>query len=135
MPKFDAEALVHIVALTEEMLTDAGFTGVKLEATALPAATIAAFGDEFEGEDVDPASLEFAKELAYHRVTTDQGTFGLWFEPYPALDLTGLGLDLKAFLPAGASDEDIPEDWSFIGIDEGVPEKLFSELIKKSRQP
>ncbi len=135
MPKFDAQAIAEIVKLTEEMLVNAGFTGVKLEPAPLSDATIKvleAASDDDEIPFTDPA---FATELHNHRVTTDQGTFGIWFEPYVTLSIAGLGLDAKLFSPPDADDEGVPDGWCLIGIGEGTFERLFIELTKKQRQP
>jgi hypothetical protein len=137
MSKFDAQAIEEIVTLTREMLVDAGFTGVKIEASPMPNATIEALEAQSaaEGDDEIPfRDPEFAKEIHYHRVTSDQGAFGIWFEPYVTVDLHGLDLDIKAFLPPEAA-ADVPEGWCLIGMDDGVPERLFIELVKKRREP
>jgi len=135
MPKFDAQAIAEFVAVTEEMLTDVGFTGVKLEPAPLSEAILASFRADPQSDDIPFEDPVFAEEVHYHRITTDQGTFGIWFEPYVTLDIGGLGLDVKAFLPPEAADVAMPEGWCLIGLEEGVPEKLFEELTKKSRQP
>jgi|GEM_PF-3593853 len=139
MPKFDAQAIAEIVILTQEMLVDAGFTGVKLEPAPLSDATIQALeamSEEDEDDEIPFEDAEFAMtELHNHRVTTDQGTFGIWFEPYVTLSIAGLGLDAKRFVPPDASVDDMPEGFCLIGIGEGTFEKLFVELVKKRRQP
>ena len=135
MPRFDAQAIAEIVLMTQEMLADAGFTGVKIEPAPLSEETIKALEASAEDDEIPFRDPAFATELHNHRVTTDQGTFGIWFEPYVTLSLAGLGLDAKIFSPPDADDEDMPEGWCLIGIGEGTLERLFIELTKKQRQP
>ena len=92
MPRLDSQAVEEMVKLTLEMLTDAGFTGVKLERAPMSEAVIESFRKEAPGEVIDP--VVFGGETHYHRVTTDQGSFGIWYEPYVTLDLHGTGLDI-----------------------------------------
>ena len=134
MSRFDAQAIAEMVTMVEEMLAKAGFTGVKLESAPMSAHVIKGFQEEDPEEDFsDPVA--FGQEVGYHRITTDQGVFGIWFEPYVTVDIGGLGIDAKVFLPEDAPADDMPDGWCLIGLDEGVLEKLFIEIIKKSRQP
>jgi len=133
MPKFDAQAIAEIVAMTQELFTDAGFTGVKLERAPMSDAVIESFRQEEPDEEFDPVA--FGEEVHYHRVTTDQGCFGIWFEPYVTLDLYGTGLDLKEILPEEADTDGMPDGWSLIGLDQETPERLLAAFVKKRRQP
>ena len=133
MPKFDAQAIAEIVVLTQELFTDAGFTGVTLERAPMSDAVIESFRQEEPDEEFDPAA--FGEEVHYHRVTTDQGSFGIWFEPNVILDLYGTGLDIKEILPEGTDTEGMPDGWALIGFDEHAPERLLAAFVKKRRQP
>ena len=134
MSKLDPEALTHFLEMIGEILAEAGFTGVKLEPSTPTAEAVASLSDDLEDGHAfsDP---EFSKEVGYHRVATDQGTFGIWFHPYVTLDLGGLGIDVKVFSPPDASHEGMPEGWCLVALDEGILPKLFVELAKKSREP
>ena len=135
MLKFDAQAIAEFVIMVEGILAAAGFTGVKLEPAPLSEAVLAAFRADPQSDDMPYEDPKFAEEVHYHRITTDQATFGIWFGPYVIVDFGGLGIDAKVFLPEGDTGEGMPEGWCLIGLDEGVMEKLFSEIAKKSGQP
>ena len=134
MPKFDADARAHFVELIRETLAEAGFTGISLVPSALPEATVASLRSGGDDDEVPFASPAFAEEVGYHRIITDQASFGIWFEPYVTVDLAGTGVSIAAFYPTEAAG-DIPDDWYFAGFDEDVFKTLFVELAKKSRQP
>jgi hypothetical protein len=134
MSQLTKEALADFVTKTQEMLDKAGFTGVELSPGSPSEEAVAALSEE--GDDENPfGDPKFVEEIGYHRITTDQATFGIWFQPYVTVDIGGLGIDPKAFLPEGASADGMPEGWCLIGLDEGVFEKLFAEISKKSGQP
>lgn len=136
MPNLDARAIAEIAKMTEELFIDAGFTGVKLEPSDLPAATVAALeASSAEDDEIPFADPEFAREVGYHRVSTDQGSFGIWFNPYVILDLQGLSLDVLAFGQQDTDDEALPPGWCFIGLDEDTLPRLLAELAKKHCQP
>lgn len=133
MSMLSQQEIDEMAPMFGEMLEDVGFTGVKLERAPLPEAAVKALTSEGKDDDLDVADPAFAEELGYHRVTTDQGTFGIWFQPYVTLDISGTGLDITLFVPEDASAEGMPEGWCFIGVDEGTILKLFEELAKKER--
>ncbi|MEK7131413.1 MAG: hypothetical protein AAB797_01600 [Patescibacteria group bacterium] len=79
----DVDALIVVYT----SLKNAGFTGIVAKRAPLP-------------QNMAPPSLsrgETLKSLGdrdhYCRVTTDQGEFGIWTEPYFGLDLHGTGLN------------------------------------------
>ncbi len=136
MPKYDADARASFVELIREGLAEAGFTGIQLAPAQMPDATVAALKSG-EDDDDDEAPFDdpaFSEEVAYHRVMTEQGSFGLWFEPYMTLDLSGTGIPIKDFYPPEAA-SDIPEGWAFIGLEEDTFRKLFKAFGTHGRQP
>lgn len=134
MPRLDAQAIAEMVKMTEELLAAAGFTGVKIERAPMSESVMKAFREE-DPDDAPDDAESFGEETRFHRVTTEQGSFGIWYEPYVTLELSGTGVDVRELLPRDAEAEEMPEGWSLIGLDEGIPEKLFIALTKRSREP
>lgn len=135
MARFDAEARAHFAEMIREGLAEAGFTGIHVAPAQMPDATVAALKSGGDDDDEIPfGDPAFSEEVAYHRVTTDQGSFGVWFEPYLTLDLSGTGVPIKDFYPPEAVSE-IPEGWAFIGIEEDAFRKLFTAFTAQGRQP
>ena len=133
MGRYTKEDAAEMAAMIEEALGHVGFTGAKLARAPVSEDVLQGLREEEPDEEFDPVA--FGDEIHYHRVTTDQGSFGIWFEPYPTLDLYGTELDLKDILPADADTEGMPEGWSLIGLDEETLERLFAAFEKKQRQP
>src|SRR5689334_18893463 len=115
MQVYTKRELAKIVDLMAQGMREAGFTGIKIERSDLPQASWDAFTEEDAEEDA-PSPADLSSELVCHRVTTDQGGFGLWLQPYPTIDICGTGLDPKAFFPADQDLSDLPSDWGFIGM-------------------
>jgi hypothetical protein len=135
MSRFSESDVDEIVLLLTEGLVDAGFTGTKIERATLPQASWEIFTRESRtDEEVEPMPAGFSQEILYHRVTTDQGSFGLWLEPFFTLDLKGSGVE-KAFLTDEAKEDPTLIDWCFVVLEENTFMRLFIEFTKKSRQP
>jgi hypothetical protein len=130
MSRYDAEARQYFIDALAEGLAEAGFTGISIKSAPMPEATVAALKSGGEDDDEIPfGDPTFAEEVAYHRITTDQGSFGLWLEPYVTLDLAGSGVPVTAFIPAEQAD-DVPAGWAFIGLEEQTFKKLHAEFAK-----
>lgn len=134
MQVYTKRELDKIVELMTQGMQEAGFTGIKIERADLPQASWDAFTEEDEEED-KRSLADLSSELVYHRVTTDQGSFGLWLQPYPTVDICCAGLDLKSFFPPGQDLSALPSDWGFIGMDEDIFKQLFGEFAKAGRKP
>ncbi len=115
-----------------EMMLAAGFTGVRIEMTKTPAHLLEWAGSE-DPDDFDPEALE--AECAYYRVTTDQGSLGVWKAAYLTIDLTGTGIELKDIAPEMA---DAPDGFPpILGLD-GEPAvllKLWQLMVKRQAAP
>ena len=135
MQVFSKRQLAGIVDSLTEGMTEAGFTGISIARQDVPQSSLDALWAEEGDEDKPDDIAAFSAEIVYHRVKTDQGEFGFWLSPYPTLDISGLGLDFKAFLPADEDPAEVPKDWAFIGLHEDVFKDLFGELAKKRSQP
>jgi hypothetical protein len=135
MTRFSESDVHEIVHFLTEALTEAGFTGTKFERGLLPQASweILTGESRVDKEDV-PMPETFSEEIIYHRVTTDQGTFGLWLEPFITLDLGGTGV-AKSFLTHEVADNTALADWCFFGLEQNTFKKLFTEFAKNRRQP
>lgn len=132
------------------MFTDAGFSDVKIELTALPAHLVSWIMSE-ETQGLDPndtpevqaqtlaeMQAQMLKELKYWKVSTDVGTVGIWVAAYPALDLHGTGISARDLYPgegdgADASEADMLPD--IAGFD-GNPATLLRlwQLLKKQSE-
>lgn len=135
MSGFTESEIQDILKFLTEGLAEAGFTGTKFERAVMPLASWEILTRESRtGKTAEPMPEEFSDEIIYHRVTTDQGKFGLWLEPFITLDLGGTGV-AQAFLPSEVGANPGLGDWCFIGLEEATFMKLFIEFIKKSRQP
>lgn len=136
MRVYTKRELAKIAGLMMQGMEEAGFTGIKIDRADMPQASFDNLmqEDKEAGEDL-PSIADFSSEVCYYRVATDQGSFGFWLQPYPTLDLTGTGLDIKTFMPSGQDLSGLPPDWCFIGMDEDIFKQLFEAFAKKSGQP
>ena len=136
MQAFSKSQLAAVIGSITQGMTEAGFTGIAVDRQDMPQTSLDALWAEEDSEEEkpdDPAA--FSAEIVYHRVKTDQGEFGLWLSPYPTLDLSGTGLDFKAFLPPDLDTSGAPADWAFVSMHEDVFKELFAEFAKKRSQP
>lgn len=129
MPRF----IAFMAMAAKEALETAGFTGVTLTPAAFTRNTISWILGNREGDQPDP--FELSKKIGYHRVTTDQGTFGVWFLPAPMIDIDGTGIKPIELWQAGSQVAHWPLSWGIVEFNDGVPERLFLALTKRKSQP
>jgi hypothetical protein len=126
-PKTLARVAAENVQAMTELFTHFGFTGLKVEVIPLPQHL-----RDWMGQDEDFTALnddEIAAEMTYLKVNSAQGAFGVFLAVYPAIDLTGTGVDFDELAP-GADAQGCP----LIGIgDEGTILR-FRDLLASRRQ-
>lgn len=125
-----AEGIAMIEGLTQ-MFEGAGFDGVVITKIPLPQHIrdwMLQDEPDLDDDELDAAS----DELTYLRVETGQGTFGIFIAAYPAIDLTGTGIELKELVPEM---EDAPPDFPAICGFDGDPAILLKlwQLLTKSQ--
>lgn len=118
-------AAEEVQAITE-MLTHFGFTGLKVEHVPIPQLL-----RDWLCQDEDFAALkeaDIATEMTYLKVESAQGLFGLFLALYPAIDLSGTGVDFDEIVP-GADAKGCP----LIGIGEEETIMRFRDLLAARR--
>ncbi|MFA5133665.1 MAG: hypothetical protein WC459_02575 [Patescibacteria group bacterium] len=139
--------MIHISSLSnttfiagmKKMLEEHGFENVDIGTLAVPQNLSDSLKKALieEGEDGETLSgEELGSEFEYYRVTTKQGTFGLFMGLYPMLDLTETGILLSEFLPVEDA-ADIPPDFPpLVGFGDSEQLLLLWQLLtKKKAQP
>jgi hypothetical protein len=120
------------VETLREMFESAGFENVRLTQAALPTHMLDWISEDSDGED---EREQAAQELAYYRVETKQGAFGVGMAAYPFLDLHGTGASLTDLFEEYA--DEIPKDAVAIVPLTGEPEqllRLWQLMTKKQAQ-
>lgn len=81
--------------------------------------------------DEDETIDEIAEVLKYHRIETRQGSFGIFFGAYPALDLEGSGVTLAELEPelAAEAPPEFPQITGFSGESEQLLQ-LYQLMVK-----
>lgn len=122
----DSRIAIHI------LLQKAGFTGITALRVPFPQHLLATLPGDHLSAGETPESL--GEKFHYFRVITDQGKFGIWTEPYFALDLHGTGLNW-----GDLGHHDIyqltPEFREVAGIDENTCLLLRQKLVQRKLKP
>lgn len=121
MDDADSQIAIHI------LLGKAGFTSITARRAPFPQHLLATLPDGVAKIET-PESL--GEKFHYFRVITDQGEFGIWTDPYFALDLHGTGLNWGDL---GCPDiyQLVPEFRELAGIDENTCLLLWQKLVQR----
>jgi hypothetical protein len=113
-----------------EVFTELGFTEVAAEKVPLPAHVVRAMKDE---EDDDDELAEAIGLMTYLKITTGEGTFGVFIAAYPVLDLTGTGVTYEDL--TGTKLKDAGSWPDMIGFGEERDILKFRDLLKARAAP